>query len=96
MYLKRPDLSSVDEEYSIEYADDYNDEDDNEGEDLISVFGEGVFQVAVKCRELSGIGHSLQSSFILWIMGWADLWGSLDDYYDNNNNDDHPPNNHPA
>ena len=61
MYLKRPDLNCVDEEDSIEYVDG----DDNEGEDLISVFGEGVFQVAVKCRELSGIGHSLQSSFIL-------------------------------
>ena len=62
MYLmKRPDLNCVDEEDSIEYVNG----DDNDGEDLISVFGGGVFQVAVKCRELSGIGRSLQSSFIL-------------------------------
>ena len=65
--MNRPALNSVDEEDSIEYADgdDYDDKDDgNDGKDVISVFG-GVLQVAVKCRELSGIGHSLQSSFIL-------------------------------
>ena len=53
MYLKRPDVNSVDEEDSFEYADgdDYDDKDD--GKDVISVFG-GVLQVAVNCRELSG------------------------------------------
>ena len=96
--MNRPALNSVDEEDSIKYSDgdDYDDKDD--GKDVISVFG-GVLQVAVKCRELSGIGHSQQSSFIIvYYESWGgqiSLW-SLDDNDNNGDNDAHPPNNHPA
>ena len=73
--MKRPDLNSVEEEDSIEYANG----DEDHGNDVISVLGGGVFQVALKCRELSGIGrsslqpngHSQQSSFMLGITGRA-------------------------
>ena len=37
--------------YSIEYVDD---EKDDDNDDLLSVLGGGVFQVAIKCRQLLG------------------------------------------